>query len=177
MVAFVDKYAEAMTYADQEIVNGIFQGEFGILPVEYDMQTQFVQYPYEEICRIRHPQRVYSKEEVEYGKKNPRIYHYTTCMLDVRPWFANSEIINAGAFDKYMAMSPWKDKTKAIKHFDGLANKVIKMVEKMPNSVRLPILGLIHSTLRPNFFILKNNLYQLRKKLKSNSSDTIGVKN
>lgn len=176
MVAFVDKYAEAMTYADQEIVNGIFQGDFGILPVEYDMQTQFVQYPYEEICRIRHPHRFYSKEEIEYGKQNPQIYHYTTCMLDVRPWFANSKIVNAWAFDKYMAMSPWKDKKKALKTFDGMANGVLKQVEKMPKAVRIPILGLIHSVLRPNFFIAKYNIYQLKKNLISKKGDVIGIK-
>ena len=177
MVAFVDKYAQAMTYADQEIVNGIFQGDFGLLPVEYDMQTQFVQYPYEEIVKIRHPHRFYTKEEVEYGKLHPKIYHYTTCMLDVRPWFANSEIANAWAFDKYMAMSPWKDKKKAVKTFDGAANEVLKKIDKLPNGLRLPILGLIHSTLRPNFFILRNNVYQLKKKIKGNSDDAIGVKN
>ena len=158
-------------------MNGIFQGDFGLLPVEYDMQTQFVQYPYEEIVKIRHPHRFYTKEEVEYGKQHPKIYHYTTCMLDVRPWFANSEIANAWAFDKYMAMSPWKDKKKTVKTFDGAANEVLKKIDKLPNGLRLPILGLIHSTLRPNFFILRNNVYQLKKKIKGNSDDAIGVKN
>ena len=177
MVKFVDKYALAMTYADQEIVNGIFQGDFGLLPVEYDMQTQFVQYPYEEICRIRHPHRFYTEEEIEYARNNPKIYHYTTCMLDVRPWFANSKIVNAWAFDKYMAISPWKDRKKAIKTFDGMANVVLRQVDKLPNGIRLPILGLIHSTLRPNFFIIKNRLYQLTKKLKGHSSDAIGITN
>ena len=177
MVAFVDKYSDAMTYADQEIVNGIFQGDFGILPVEYDMQTQFVQYPYEEIVRIRHPHHFYTKEEVEFGKRNPKIYHYTTCMLDVRPWFSNSKIVNAWAFDKYMAMSPWKDKKKQEKTFDGMANWILKIVDKMPNGLRLPILGLIHSTIRPNVFILKNNIYQIKKKMKGNSGEAIGMRN
>lgn len=175
MVAFVDRYAEAITYADQEIVNGIFQEDLGILPVEYNMQTQFVQYPYEEICRIRHPHYFYSKEEVEYGRQHPKIYHYTTCMLDVRPWFDNSKIVNAWAFDKYMQMSPWKDKKKATKTFDGLANGVLKQVDKMPKSLRQPILGLIHSILRPNFYIAKNNIYQLKKKITGKKDDTIGM--
>ena len=175
IVAFVDKYAEAMTYADQEIVNGIFQGDFGILPVEYDMQTQFVQYPYEEICRIRHPHRFYSKEEIEFGRQHPKIYHYTTCMLDVRPWFANSKIVNAWAFDKYMQMSPWKDKTKATKTFDGMANGVLKQVDKMPKGIRLPLLRLIHSVLRPNFYIVRNSLYRLKKKTTGTKGDTIGI--
>lgn len=176
IVSFVDKYADAMTYADQEIVNGIFQGHFGILPVEYDMQTQFVQYPYEEICRIRHPHRFYTKDEIEYGKKYPKIYHYTTCMLDVRPWFANSQIVNAWAFDKYKEMSPWKDREKAVKTFEGIANNVLKQIEKLPNGIRLPILGIIHSTLRPRFFILKNSISQLRKKMKgSKKTNIIGM--
>ena len=177
MVAFVEKYAEAMTYADQEIVNGIFQGDFGILPVEYDMQTQFVQYPYEEIVKIRHPHHFYSKEEIEYGKQYPKIYHYTTCMLDVRPWFANSEIDNAWVFDKYMQMSPWKDKKRTIKTFNGIENEVLKMVEKLPNGLRLSVLGLIHSTLRPNFYILKNKIYQIKKRIGQKDDETIGLKN
>lgn len=177
MVDFVEKYAEAMTYADQEIVNGIFQGDFGILPVEYDMQSQFVQYPYEEIVSIRHPHRFYTKDEIEFGKKNPKIYHYTTCMLDIRPWFADSKLVNAWAFDKYMQMSPWKDRKKATKSFDGMANGVLKQVDKMPDGIRLSILGLIHSTLRPNFYILKNGIYQIKKKIKGNNGDAIGMNN
>ncbi len=177
IVAFVDKYAEAMTYADQEIVNGIFQGEFGILPVEYDMQTQFVQYPYEEIVTIRQPRNFYTKEEIEYGKKNPKIYHYTTCMLDVRPWFSNSELVNTWAFDKYMQMSPWKDRKKQEKVFKGISNETMRIINKMPHGIRFMLLRLIHSTLRPNFFIVKNAVYQYKKKLTKDNNDSIGMKN
>ena len=99
-------------------------------------------------------------------------------MLDKRPWFAGSELVNAWAFDKYMQMSPWKDKQKPEKVFDGMANNTMKLIEKMPNGIRLTLLGLIHSKLRPNFYILKNTICQLRKKLsRDKDANSIGIKN
>lgn len=158
MKTFVDKYSSAMSYADQEIVNSIFQGDFGILPPEYDVMTTESEYTYRQLCLIRHPHNYYSRKEIEYAKESPRIIHYTTCMLNIRPWFKNSQHSYAWLFDKYMAMSPWKDKEKKEMHFTDKKYKTMKAMEKLPDWVKYPILGLLHSYLRPYYMLVKTKL-------------------
>lgn len=158
MKAFVDKYSSAMSYADQEIVNSIFQGDFGILPPEYDVMTMESEYTYRQLCLVRHPHHYYTKEEIEFAKANPRIIHYTTCMLNIRPWFKNSKHSHAWRFDKYMAMSPWKDKEKKEMSFSDKKYQTMRILEKLPNWLKFPLLGLLHSYLRPYYMLAKTQL-------------------
>ena len=86
MSHFVDTHQGLISYADQDILNGMFKGKFGIMPPEYDVMTQMCVYTYEQILQYRRPSAYYSKKEVEYAQQNPIIIHYTTCMLNIRPW-------------------------------------------------------------------------------------------
>lgn len=158
MKAFVDKYSTAMSYADQEIVNSIFQGDFGILPPEYDVMTMESEYTYRQLCMVRNPHNYYTKEEIEFAKANPRIIHYTTCMLNIRPWFKNSKHSHAWRFDKYMAMSPWKDKEKPEMHFTDKKYETMRKLEKLPDWLKYPVLGALHSYLRPYYMLVKTKL-------------------
>lgn len=158
MKKFVDKYSTAMSYADQEIVNSIFKGDFGILPPEYDVMTMESEYSFKQLCQVRHPHHYYSRNEIEYAKANPKIIHYTTCMLNVRPWFKNSKHSLAWQFDKYMALSPWKNKEKKEMHFTDKKYKTMKAVEKFPDWLKYPLLGLLHSYLRPYYMLVKTKL-------------------
>ena len=158
MKKFVDKYSTAMSYADQEIVNSIFQGYFGTLPPEYDVMTIESEYTWRQLCQLRHPHDYYSKNEIEYAKANPKIIHYTTCMLNVRPWFNNSKHSLAWQFDKYLAISPWKDKEKKEMRFTEKKYKTMQSLEKYPDWIKYPLLGLLHSYLRPYYMMLKTKL-------------------
>ena len=155
---FVAKYASAMNYADQEIINGIFQGEFGILSPEWNVMTQFNQYSYKQLGWIRHPHHYYSEKEIEYAKRHARIFHYTTCMLNIRPWYSNSQLNNAHVFNKYKRLSPWKDLEKKNMCFRGNKYKTLKLLEMLPNCIQFPLLGLLHSYLAPNYLLIKTKL-------------------
>lgn len=158
MKKFVDKYSTAMSYADQEIVNSIFQGYFGTLPPEYDVMTIESEYTWRQLCQLRHPHDYYSKDEIENAKTNPKIIHYTTCMLNIRPWFNNSKHSLAWQFDKYLAISPWKDKEKKEMYFTDKKYDTMRALEKLPNWLKYPLLGLLHSYLRPYYMLVKTKL-------------------
>ena len=158
---FVEKYEPAISYADQDILNGIFNGEFGILPPQYDLMTLVSAYSYKELKQLRHPDYYYSKVEIDESKNNPRIIHYTTCMLNIRPWCEGSAHSYAWMFEKYKAMSPWASRPKAKANFDAGEYKVIKKILSLPSAVAYRLLGLIHAYLRPYYIIFTSKIKRL----------------
>lgn len=104
---YMGKYERLISYADQDILNGIFKEQIGYLPPKYNVMTIDIAHSYREIQLLRRPTGFYSKEEMEEAIKNPRIIHFTTNMLVIRPWFINSDHPLKEEFDKYYEMSPW----------------------------------------------------------------------
>lgn len=152
--SFVDNYSRLINYADQDVLNGIFKGKFGILPPEYNVMTQVSAYTYKQILQYRRPSAYYTNCEIEYAKINPVIIHYTTCMLNVRPWCYHSNHPWAMEFDKYQAISPWKNKSKIMAKFDKKEHKIIRCILKLPDFISYRLIGLLHAIIRPLFIII-----------------------
>lgn len=152
---FLDMYAKTMIYADQDVLNGVFKGNVGELDPQYNLMTLLYVYTYNEVRMIRHPTNYYDKTTVENAKACPSIVHFTTCMLNIRPWFKNSEHPYAKEFEKYWAMSPWLNKSKEEMHFNSMETKILRIVFLFPNKIALFFLGLMHSVLRPLFLRLQ----------------------
>lgn len=155
MADFVDSHMELISYADQDILNGMFKGKFGVLPPEYDVMTQMCVYSYKQIQQYRCPSSYYSKEEIEYAQQNPIIIHYTTCMLNIRPWCKNSKHPWASEFDKYQVMSPWASIPKKEVQFDKLEHKIIKAIFLLPDFLSYRLIGLLHAIIRPTMIMMK----------------------
>lgn len=155
---FVNKYSAAICHADQDIFNGIFQGEFSVLPPYYNVMTQMNQYSYEQLIRTWNPSHYYSEKDIEAAKAHPRIYHYTACLTDIRPWFANSKVKNAHEFDKYMQMSPWANKQKKTIHFGTSKRMIVQGASLFPDRVRCATLRTVHAYMRPYYLYLKTKM-------------------
>ncbi len=54
MSDFLKEHANDISYADQDILNGMFKGKFGVLDPVYDVMTLTCVYTYEQIRQIRH---------------------------------------------------------------------------------------------------------------------------
>lgn len=146
---FVRNYESSISYADQDILNGIFRGVFGIVPPQYDLMTLVNSYHYDELQQIRHPDNYYTEEEIKYSKKHPKIIHFTTCMLHVRPWCVGSLHSYAWMFDKYKGMSPWACMPKTEAYFLTREYKIIKCIQTLPKFLANWLIGVIHAYLRP----------------------------
>ena len=152
---YMTRYLKLISYADQDILNGIFCGRIGILESKYDVMTINVAHSYEEINTLRKPTAFYSKDELAAGVADPTIIHYTANMRIIRPWFSNTDHPLASEFRKYMGMSPWKDKKLNEMRFDTKAAKVIGVIDKLPSGISHKVLGFIHSELKPLYIRLK----------------------
>lgn len=157
---FMEKYADFANYADQDVLNGTFNGEIGLIPLKYDVMTIEATYSHSDIMKLRRPTNFYSDEELKKAVDNPSIIHYTTNMHIIRPWFSNSNHPFCQYFRKYMDMSPWKDRGMSEKNFGSFEDKVITVIGKLPKGMALRGLGFLHSVLRPNYFYIWGKLHR-----------------
>lgn len=152
---YMNRYMKFINYADQDILNGMFKEKIGELDPKFDVMTIDIVHTYEEIQKLRRPTNFYKKERLELAKRNPVIIHYTTNMRVVRPWFSNTDHPFANEFEKYMNMSPWKDKKLKKMVFDSRNAKIIGLIMKLPKFIAYRILGLIHAELKPRYIRIK----------------------
>lgn len=153
---FLERFGKRIHYADQDLLNGMFNGEFGVLPAEYDVMTLEYMYCYHDILKLRHPVNYYSKKEIEYAVSNPKIVHFTTCMLNIRPWYESSNHPLTAEFLKYKNMSPWKENALLVET-KKKSSKVntLKMLQNLPHGIETTLLGLIHSIFYPKAIWIK----------------------
>lgn len=146
---YMTKYERLINYADQDILNGIFKRQIGIVDPKYNVMTIDIVHTYEEIDILRKPTNFYMKCELENAINNPKIIHYTTNMRIVRPWFKNTNHPFAENFRKYMQISPWKNMELTEMYFTSKEAKIIGIIMKLPNRLAYAILGLMHSKIKP----------------------------
>lgn len=142
-------YGKMINYADQDLLNGMFNKKITYLNPKYNVMTIAVVHTYREIQMLRKPTNYYSKQEIEQAIKNPVIIHYTTNMIVVRPWFSNSGHPLRREYEKYFEMSPWKNQKLVNMQFNSIEAKIISVIQVLPKKVSYRILGLIHAEIKP----------------------------
>lgn len=147
--AYMNTYIRYISFADQDMLNGIFNKKVGVLDSKFNVMTIDVEHSYEEIIKLRKPTNFYTKKELENAIKNPVIIHYTTNMLVVRPWHINTNHPLSKLFVKYKQLSPWRDKSNGVMKFTSKESIIIKTINILPSSISLIILGLIHAEIKP----------------------------
>lgn len=149
MADFIAEHSSDISYADQDILNGMFKGKFGVLDPKYDAMTLTCVYTYKQVRQIRHPSYYYDEKEFTKAQQDPAIVHYTTCMTNIRPWYEGSKHPFASDFDTYLQMSPWKNRPKNIASFDKVEQKIIRAILALPDFLSYRLIGFIHGFLRP----------------------------
>lgn len=148
---YLSKYTNYINYADQDILNGIFSETMGVLDPEYNVMTLLAEYEYKHILDLRFPTNYYSKEEIYLAVKEPKIIHYTTCMLSIRPWFSNSKHPYINEFNKYMNMSIWSNRELEVYKFNTKESRVLESISRLPRDMEVKLLGIIHAGLKPMY--------------------------
>lgn len=145
---FLDKYGRNISYADQDILNGTFWKEMGVLDPSYDIMSIMKVFNYKEIIQLKHPMGCCSVEEVNSALKNPIIIHYTGNYRTKRPWFKDSNHPYKNEFYKYKNMSPWKDK-ELIEDKSGGEIAIANKIRKLPSWFSCNLLGFLYCYIRP----------------------------
>lgn len=157
---FIDNYGSKISFADQDILNGIFQNNIGFLNPEYNVMTLIGKYNYNKIIQLRRPTAYYDKKTIENARKKPIIIHYTTNMKIIRPWFYNSNHIFKDVFLQYLSKSPWRNINLCEFIFNTKESKLIDILQIFPEFIRLRLLGFFHAFVKPNYIFIKSKFYK-----------------
>lgn len=106
---------------DQDILNYVFRDCKIVLPLRYNMLNEYW-------FQTRHSVVSWEFEsQMLYGQQHPAIIHFTGLP---KPWFSNCRHPMKREFERYRAMTPWRDvkerKWGDIKHFiEHIAQKLL----------------------------------------------------
>jgi lipopolysaccharide biosynthesis glycosyltransferase len=121
--------SESLLFHDQDTLNIVLQYEKQLLPLTWNFQSGFFTawyYPY-------YPSPF--QQEILQTAEYPSIIHYTG---PTKPWFKNSLHPYRAYYEKYKALSPWKDLPKKssgpIKDFQDWTGKVFRIMKLRPSS-------------------------------------------
>lgn len=137
---------------DQDILNMEFLHDIFTLPVAYNLQPMHLVYPYKMYAAVyRHKEPYYGESEIAEAVNNPKIIHYLR-YVGTSPWHSNSVHPCEDIFDRYLALSPWKDyQKKKIKR--GILFQIERLMYRMlPKAVFLRIFYVVHENM-----IVKSN--------------------
>lgn len=105
---------------DQDVINKVCYDKIALLPPEYNLQTNGINFA----------QEVFSKEELEIARNSPRVVHYTGSR---KPW-KYKDVPYREYFWKYAKLSSFYEKIKSDYHFKIL-NKDFR--KKLGKSIKL----------------------------------------
>jgi lipopolysaccharide biosynthesis glycosyltransferase len=99
---------------DQDIINVLFRHKIKYLDIKYNLNVGFYIYGINESFKIYglKPEYFCTYDEVASACENPVINH---CMGDMsgRPWEEDNIHPQNNLYDRYLAISPWKNTKKA----------------------------------------------------------------
>lgn len=101
----------AYVAVDQNILNIGLHGRISVLDPAFNITQHHQVYSYKLFLKLFPQKFFYSEEVMEEAKKHPIIYHFER-FIGESPWHKNNVTFYSNEFDKYLAMTPWKEYEK-----------------------------------------------------------------
>lgn len=106
-INMVEKSPEKLLYHDQDILNGIYHGQFLEVSLKWNFMQPFFMLEPSVVKR--------QKAELEKNIHHPCIIHYTASL---KPWFIECEHPYKSEYWKYLKMTPWKERKPVHVYYD-----------------------------------------------------------
>lgn len=125
---------------DQDILNVLFRDKFKYLDLKYNFNSGFYIYGIKESLKMYGLKEPYynSVKEIQKAYENPVIYHCMGAMTG-RPWEKDSIHPQNDIFDRYLALSPWKDFEKATVTRKQIFKIQRKLYQILPRRMYIPL--------------------------------------
>ena len=125
---------------DQDILNVLFRDKFKYLDLKYNFNSGFYIYGIKESLKMYGLKEPYynSVDEIKKAYDKPVIYHCMGAMTG-RPWEKDSIHPQNAIFDRYLALSPWKDFEKAAVTRKRIFKIQRKLYQILPRRMYIPL--------------------------------------
>lgn len=105
------KKRSAYVAVDQNILNIGLHGNISVLNPAFNITQHHQVYAYKRFLKLFPQEFFYSEEVMEEAKRHPIIYHFER-FIGEAPWHKDNVTFYSNEFDKYLAMTPWKNYEK-----------------------------------------------------------------
>ena len=109
VIAYYEKMGGALIAPDQDALNGAFAGPIKALSPRYNYGTINIYYPWRMLKRLSGEAPYVTQAEYDEAKAHPAIIHY---LGEERPWREGTTHPYTWAYEKYLAMTPWRNTPK-----------------------------------------------------------------
>ena len=109
VISYYAEIAEQSLFNDQDALNGLLKGRIRTLSPRWNFFTNYRYFRYDTLCRMQPSYRRIPEEIFRKAKRSPAVIHYAG---DERPWRAGALNYYGKAYERYLAMTPWKDTPK-----------------------------------------------------------------
>jgi lipopolysaccharide biosynthesis glycosyltransferase len=146
---FIERHGKTIRYPDQDIINGLFEGNILILEPMFNSMTIFYDFTYENMLKYRKPDFYYSKEQIQKAVLNPCIIHFTSSFLSVRPWVKGSKHPYVNKYFLYKTLTPWINKEVSNDNRGNIKKIYSKIFNILPAPLSIGFSGWLHGYLLP----------------------------
>lgn len=146
----IRKYNGLLDFPDNDIICTYLQDDVCYLPLRYNITTMFYSCSFQEIEILRHPQYSYPQGEIAKSLQKPAIIHFDTFFLvSKRPWMVGCNHPLVDLWLKYRALTEYANLPLRYTKQTLKRKSIALAVAIVPKFLLFPIVGFIHSVLRP----------------------------
>ncbi len=147
---------------DQDLLNVVCRGEIYRLSAAYNLQPIHIAFTYRQYLRFFGQKAYYTGQEIGQALESPCIYHFFRFVGEF-PWHKATLHPDRELFDRYLALSPWKDYEKKPAQM-GTVLKIEKLLYRvLPKGLFIMLFKVCHM-----LFIDKANRDSLKNKTNKN---------
>lgn len=148
-ISYIEEMNGNISFEDQGVINHVLRGKIDILPVRYNVETQYFDFGYDGFSIMKKDESRYVEEDVIDAMDNPGIIHFTNSFASERPWVKGSKHRYVGEWLKYKESTEWKDSPLWESNKDG-ARKLSRMIYRvLPRAAGLKFIYFANGIVRP----------------------------
>lgn len=135
---------------EEEVITKVLGERMMVLPPKFNLMTLEQVLTYKELLRFRQPLHYYSEAEIEEAKRHPIITHTTNFFyVRKRIFEENSDHPMRPQYEKYRAMTPWKNEPPMTVHSTVKQRFQKNVWHWMPKSTAILLGRFVRNEIRP----------------------------
>ena len=147
---------------DQDLLNVVLKGEILKLPPKFNIQPIYLAFPLRAYLRTFGSRGFYSLNEIKESLETPVIYHFFRFIGEF-PWHKDNVHPDNDLFDKYLAISPWRNYEKQSSEAGIIFRIEKRLYKRLPRRIFIRIFRLAYED-----FIRRANKDSLKFKTNRN---------
>lgn len=148
-VDYIEEMKGKISFEDQGCVNHVLKGRMDLLPIRYNIETQYFDFGYDGFQMMKRDKIRYSCEEVKKAMENPGIIHFTNSFASERPWVKYCTHKYVNEWRECKNKTAWKnsDEWESNKDFIRKISRWIYQI--LPQRLKNHFIYFINGVIRP----------------------------